>query len=90
MGTVLAPSLREVPARSSFYPWLFPLGTRLKVTHLQNGRSVICGVNDRGLAKRLKRLVDLTQSSFREIADVKRGLIKVRVVPLGKVIKRPA
>lgn len=65
--------------------WGFPLGTRLRVTNLRNGRSVICVVNDRGPAKRLKRLVDLTQTAFREIADPKLGLVRVRVVPLGSV-----
>ncbi len=63
--------------------WGFPLGTRLRVTNLQNGRSVICVVNDRGPAKKLKRLVDLTKTAFREIADPKHGLIRVSVVPLG-------
>lgn len=67
--------------------WRFPLGTRLRVTNLKNGRSVICVVNDRGPAKRLKRLVDLTKASFCDIADAKHGLIKVRVVPLGLVTK---
>jgi rare lipoprotein A len=53
------------------------------VTNLQNGRSVICVVNDRGPAKKLKRLVDLTKAAFRDIADTKHGLIRVSVVPLG-------
>lgn len=68
--------------------WLFPLGTRVRVTNLKNGRSVVCVVNDRGPAKRLKRLVDLTQTSFREIADTKHGLIRVSVVPLGPAPKQ--
>lgn len=63
--------------------WGFALGTRVRVTNLKNGRSVICVVNDRGPAKKLKRLVDLTKSAFREIADPKHGLIRVSVVPLG-------
>ena len=67
--------------------WSFPFGTRLRVTNLKNGRSVICVVNDRGPAKKLKRLVDLTKNSFREIADTKHGLVRVRVVSLGRVTK---
>lgn len=62
--------------------WHFKFGTRLKVTNRQNGRSVICRVNDRGPAKRLKRAIDLSRSPFREIADLKRGLIPVTIVPL--------
>jgi rare lipoprotein A len=62
--------------------WGFPLGTRLWVTNLRNGRSVICVVNDRGPSKKLKRLIDLTKTAFREIADPKLGLVRVSVVPL--------
>ena len=68
--------------------WGFSFGTRLRVTNLQNGRSVICVVNDRGPAKKLKRLVDLTQTAFREIADPKHGLIRVSVTPLRSTIKK--
>jgi rare lipoprotein A len=59
--------------------WDYPFGTRLRVTNLQNGKSVIVRVNDRGPAKRLRRIVDLTRSAFRRIADTKTGIIKVRV-----------
>lgn len=62
--------------------WRFPLGTRLRVTNLKNGRSVICVVNDRGPSKKLKRLVDLTKSAFRELSDLKHGLIRVSVTPI--------
>ena len=63
--------------------WSFPLGTLLRVTNLENGRSVICLVNDRGPAKKLKRLVDLTKGAFREISNLKHGLIRVSVTPLS-------
>jgi rare lipoprotein A len=63
--------------------WSFPMGTLLRVTNLENGRSVICVVNDRGPAKKLNRLVDLTTSAFREISDLKEGLIRVSVTPLA-------
>jgi rare lipoprotein A (peptidoglycan hydrolase) len=69
--------------------WGFPLGTRLRVTNLRNGRSVICVVNDRGPAKKLKRLVDLTKATFRDIADPRQGLVRVSVVPLGPASKWP-
>jgi len=62
--------------------WHFPLGTRIRVTNLKTGRSVICVVNDRGPSKKLKRLVDLTKSAFREISDLKHGLIRVSVMPV--------
>lgn len=63
--------------------WNFPFGTYLQVTNSANGKSVICRVNDRGPAKRLHRLIDLTKAAFRKIADAKRGLIRVSVTPVA-------
>ncbi|MFA6599970.1 MAG: septal ring lytic transglycosylase RlpA family protein [Candidatus Omnitrophota bacterium] len=63
--------------------WHFPFGTRLKVTNLKNGKSVIVIVNDRGPAKRLNRLIDLTRAAFRKISDTRQGLIRVRVTRLN-------
>ena len=59
--------------------WNFSFGTRLKVTNLENGKSVICRVNDRGPHKRLNRLIDLSRSAFREIADLEQGLVPVMI-----------
>ena len=68
--------------------WNFPFGTLLRVTHLENGKSVVCRVNDRGPAKRLGRVVDLTKSAFREVAPLKSGLIRVKVEEIGRVQSR--
>jgi rare lipoprotein A len=62
--------------------WHYPFGTRLKITNPDNGKSVICIVNDRGPAKRLNRLIDLSKGAFRKIANTKKGLIRVRVTKL--------
>jgi len=62
--------------------WYYPFKTRLRITNLSNGRSVICVVNDRGPAKRLGRVVDLTKSSFKKIANLNNGLVKVSVIAL--------
>jgi rare lipoprotein A len=64
--------------------WNFPFNTRLKITNLANGRSVICRVNDRGPAKRLGRIVDLTRSAFVKISGLNRGLLTVSVTPLNE------
>ena len=63
--------------------WKFPLKTRLKITNLDNGRSVICVVNDRGPAKRLGRAIDLTRAAFKKISDPRKGLVTVSVMPLN-------
>ena len=70
--------------------WNFPFGTHLQVTNLTNGKSIICRVNDRGPAKRLHRLIDLTKAAFRKIADSKRGLIRVSVTPVAARATEPS
>lgn len=59
--------------------WKESFGTRLQVTNLKNGKSVICRVNDRGPHKRLRRQIDLSKTAFKKIADAKHGVIKVRI-----------
>ena len=64
-------------------------GTRLKVTNVKNGKSVICRVNDRGPHKRLKkRRVDLTQAAFKQISDSKHGLAQVSVTKVSSPKKK--
>nr|MBU1327823.1 septal ring lytic transglycosylase RlpA family protein [Candidatus Omnitrophota bacterium] len=59
--------------------WDLPFNTILKVTNLENGKSVIVRVNDRGPAKRLNRTIDLTKQAFSKIADPDKGLADVSV-----------
>jgi rare lipoprotein A len=55
-----------------------PFGTRLRVTELESGRSVVVTVNDRGpFAK--GRVVDLSLAAARKLGMVERGLARVRV-----------
>ena len=54
----------------------------LKVTNLINGKSVIVRVNDFGPNKRLfkkGRIIDLSKKAFRKIADLKTGLVRVKI-----------
>ena len=65
-------------------PWCahrtLPLHSKIKVTNLDNGKSVIVTVMDRGPAKRLKdRIVDLSRSAFKQIANTKDGLCRVEI-----------
>lgn len=62
----------------------YPRGTRLKVTNLENNKSVIVRVNDTGPDKRIhpERVIDLNSVSFSKLASLKRGLIKVKVEKL--------
>src|SRR5688572_17646789 len=55
-----------------------PLGTRLRVTNIANGRSVIVRVNDRGPFVG-NRLIDVSLGAAREINMVRAGKAQVRL-----------
>jgi rare lipoprotein A len=55
-----------------------PLGTKLRVTNLANGRSVIVRVNDRGPFVH-GRLLDVSLAAAREIGMLARGSAQVRL-----------
>ncbi len=58
-----------------------PFGTRLRVTDLATGRSVVVTVNDRGPFVR-GRIVDVSLAAARALGIVERGVARVRVEPL--------
>ncbi|HEX6375358.1 MAG TPA: septal ring lytic transglycosylase RlpA family protein [Allosphingosinicella sp.] len=55
-----------------------PLGTKLRVTNVANGRSVIVRVNDRGPFVR-SRVIDVSLGAAREIQMVRSGKAQVRL-----------
>lgn len=59
-----------------------PLGSRVRVTNLQNGRSVLVTINDRGPFHR-RREIDLSFGAARAIGMVQRGLARVLIEPLS-------
>jgi rare lipoprotein A len=60
-----------------------PFGTRVRVTHLGNGRSVNVVINDRGpfIAG---RIIDLARGAARVIGMTGQGLARVSVQVLGR------
>lgn len=59
-----------------------PFGTKVKVTNVANGKSVIVRINDRGPFVR-GRIIDLSRDAFKRIASLHHGVIEVtiRVIP---------
>lgn len=55
-----------------------PFGTKVKVTNLGNGRSVIVRINDRGPFVR-GRIIDLTPTGARRLKFTQQGIARVRV-----------
>lgn len=58
-----------------------PLGTRIRVTNLDNGKSVVVRVNDRFPGTK-GRVIDLSEASFERLAPKSKGVIKVKIEKL--------
>jgi rare lipoprotein A len=66
----------------------FPLGSRVKVTHLENGKSIEVEINDRGPYIN-GRIIDLSRAAARALGILEDGIARVRVEliaepPMGK------
>lgn len=59
-----------------------PLGTRVRVTHLENGRNVVVRINDRGPYKR-GVIIDLSRRAAGELGMVREGRAQVRLEVVG-------
>ena len=55
-----------------------PLGTRLRVTRIDNGKSVIVKVNDRGPFGRRGRILDLSRAAAAELDMLGVGVAQVQ------------
>lgn len=56
----------------------YPLGSKVRVTNLKNGKTIVLKVNDR-LHHRNPRLVDLTRAGATKLGFNKSGIVKVKV-----------
>lgn len=61
-----------------------PLPTVVRVTNLENGKSVVILVDDRGPYKYKNRIIDLSMSAAKALGFHKQGVSKVRVTSLPK------
>ena len=60
-----------------------PLGTYVKVINLENRKSVIVKVNDRGPFVK-GRIIDLSYAAAKKIGMLRKGTAKVKIIALGK------
>lgn len=65
-----------------------PFGTRLQVTNLDSGRSVVVRVNDRGPFIQ-GRVVDVSYEAARKLDLLESGIAKVKVEVLSRQVPRP-
>ena len=77
-GRPTASGERYDPAALTCAHRSLPFGTRLLVTELESGRSVVVTVNDRGPTVR-GRVLDLSLAAARKLDMVRRGVVRVRL-----------
>ena len=65
--------------------WYFPLGTPIRVVNLNNGKSVIVTITDRGPNFRLHRILDLSEAAAFNLDYVGDGLTQVFLSPVVSV-----
>lgn len=66
-----------------------PMGTRVKVTHLGNGRQIIVRINDRGPFV-AGRIIDLSYGAAKQLGIVDTGTAQVQIQALGLRQTNPA
>ncbi len=65
-----------------------PLGTRVRVVNLENGRSVVVRINDRGPFVK-NRILDLSYAAARRLGFARRGTARVRIEVLDAPAVQP-
>ncbi|PHS25664.1 MAG: septal ring lytic transglycosylase RlpA family lipoprotein [Robiginitomaculum sp.] len=65
-----------------------PLPSLVRVTNLENGRTIIVRVNDRGPFVN-NRLIDLSKGAARELGYLRQGVTRVRVQYVGPAVSNP-
>ena len=59
-----------------------PLGSKIKVTNLSNGKSAVLKVNDRGPYKH-GRILDVSQGAAKKLDMIKTGTARVSIAVLS-------
>ena len=60
-----------------------PLGTRVRITNLKNGQSVVVRINDRGGFRRHGRILDLSPAAARALSMTGAGVARVGLKRVG-------
>jgi len=61
-----------------------PFGTRLRVTRVDNGRSTLVRVNDRGPFGRRARILDLSRRAAEDLDMIRAGVVTIRAEVLPR------
>ena len=60
-----------------------PLGTKIQVTNVENGKSAVLTVEDRGGFEKYGRSLDISQAAAKKLGFFKEGLARVEVIVLA-------
>jgi rare lipoprotein A len=77
-GKLTANGERYNPAGVSCAHKTLPFNTRVVVTNLENGKSVVCRINDRGPYIK-GRVIDLSVGAAKAIDMTKQGVVRVQI-----------
>lgn len=61
-----------------------PFGTRVRVTHRNNGKSVIVRINDRGPFGKKQRIIDVSEAAAKRLGMIDEGVAPVTIEVLGR------
>src|SRR5437763_12911749 len=61
--------------------WYFPLGSVMLVVNLENGKSAVVTITDRGPDRRLHRVIDVSEAAAEQLDFIHEGLTPVFVSP---------
>ncbi len=76
----------DMNSATAAHPTL-PFGTRVRVTNLENGRSVVLRINDRGPFVR-RRIIDVSRRAAQVLRFVQKGTARVRVKLVQRMHRR--
>ena len=77
------------PIKMTAASFVYPLGAKIEVTNVRNGRKVRVTITDRGPAERLERLIDVSERAAMVLGFHNAGLaivaVRVLSIPAPKV-----
>ena len=81
-GRKTASGERYDPKKYTAASRTLPFGTRVKVTRLDTGKSVIVRVNDRGPFGHRRRVLDISRAAAEDLGIIRAGLVQVEATVL--------
>lgn len=62
----------------------FPLGTKVRVTNLENNKSIIVTITSTWTQKNPQRVIDIERTGFKKIGLISQGILRVRLEKLSE------